>query len=47
MFFQVTRRAWARNDNAEHVIKKAQDENPNLKVTMPNHSDDALIDGLF
>lgn len=43
----VSRRAWGRNANAEHVIAKAQEVNPNLKVTMPNHCDDNLLDGLF
>jgi urocanate hydratase len=43
----VSRRAWGRNANAEHVIEKAQQVNPNLKVTMPNHADDNLLDGLF
>ena len=43
----IARRNWARNPEAIFAIKRAMDENPNLKVTLPNHADDELIDGLF
>jgi urocanate hydratase len=43
----ITRRSWARNDNAMFTIQRAMDENPDLKVTMPNLVDDDLLEGLF
>ncbi len=43
----ISRRSWARNEGAVFAIKRAMDENPNLKVTLPNFADDNLIDGLF
>ena len=42
----VSRRAWARNDNAEFAIKRAMEQNPKLKVTLVNHVDDELLDKL-
>jgi len=33
----VTRRAWAQNENAEETIKKAMEDDPNLRITLPNH----------
>ncbi len=32
----IARRSWARNDEAIFAIKRAMDENPGLKVTLPN-----------
>lgn len=32
----IARRSWARNDEAIFAIKRAMDENPDLKVTLPN-----------
>jgi urocanate hydratase len=43
----IARRSWARNEPALFAIKRAMEENPNLKVTLPNFADDRLIDGLF
>ena len=43
----ISRRSWARNEGAVFAIKRAMDENPNLKVTLPNFADDNLINGLF
>ncbi len=43
----IARRGWARNESALFAIKRAMEENPNLKVTLPNITDDKLIDGLF
>lgn len=41
----VARRAWARNKGAEFAIERAMELEPNLKITMPQHADDSLIDG--
>lgn len=43
----ISRRSWARNDGAIFAIKRAMQENPQLKVTLPNLADDQLIDQLF
>jgi len=43
----IARRSWARNGPAMFAIKRAMQENPNLKVTLPNFADDHLIDELF
>ena len=43
----IARRSWARNESAVFAIKRAMQENPNLKITLPNFADDRLIDGLF
>ena len=43
----IARRSWARNESAVFAIKRAMEENPNLKITLPNFADDRLIDGLF
>jgi urocanate hydratase len=43
----ISRRSWARNDGAMFAINRAMENNPNLKVTMPNIADDKLIDSLF
>src|SRR5690554_3840073 len=39
----ISRRSWARNDEAIFAIKRAMDNNPNLKVTLPNFVDDTLF----
>lgn len=39
----IARRSWARNDEAIFAIKRAMNENPNLKVTLPNKVDDSLL----
>ncbi|HEX7584910.1 MAG TPA: urocanate hydratase [Prolixibacteraceae bacterium] len=43
----IARRSWARNEPAMFAIKRAMQENPNLKVTLPNLTDEKLIDKLF
>jgi urocanate hydratase len=43
----ISRRSWARNEPAMFAIKRAMQENPNLKVTLPNLTNDRLIDDLF
>lgn len=43
----ISRRNWARNEGAVFAIKRAMEQNPNLKVTLPQFADDDLIDGLF
>ena len=42
----ISRRSWARNEGAVFAIKRAMEIEPNLKVTLPNNVDDALIDSL-
>ncbi|MCR9012892.1 urocanate hydratase [Gabonibacter chumensis] len=43
----ISRRSWARNEGAIFAIKRAMENNPNLKVTLPNLADDRLIESLF
>jgi urocanate hydratase len=43
----ISRRAWARNDEAVFAIKRAMEENPALTVTLPNKVEDSLLNGLF
>ena len=43
----ISRRSWARNDEAVFAIKRAMEQTPELKVTLPNFADDKLVDGLF
>ncbi len=43
----ISRRGWARNKGAVLAIERAMEQNPNLKVTLPNIVADGLIDGLF
>lgn len=43
----ISRRSWARNDEAVFAIKRAMEAEPNLKVTLPNFADDDLISKLF
>jgi len=39
----ISRRSWARNDEAIFAIKRAMESQPLLKVTLPNKVDDALL----
>lgn len=39
----IARRNWARNKGAIFAIKRAMEEEPNLKVTIPNSVDDTLF----
>ncbi len=43
----ISRRSWARNNEAMFAIKRAMKSNPQLKVTLPNLTDKNLIDNLF
>jgi urocanate hydratase len=43
----ISRRGWARNEGALFAIKRAMEETPELKVTLPNLTDDELIDRYF
>lgn len=39
----ISRRNWARNKGATFAIKRAMEQEPNLKVTLPNNVDDTLF----
>ncbi|PHK25447.1 urocanate hydratase [Nostoc linckia z15] len=39
----IARRSWARNEEAVFAIKRAMDNEPLLKVTLPNLVDDSLL----
>jgi urocanate hydratase len=39
----IARRSWARNDEAVFAIKKAMEEEPLLRVTLPNMVDETLL----
>jgi len=43
----LARRSWARNEGAEISIEKEMVRSPGLKITMPNHTDNNLLDNLF
>jgi urocanate hydratase len=43
----IARRSWARTEPAMFAIQRAMQENPNLIVTLPNLTDEKMIDGLF
>ncbi|MGV6832450.1 MAG: urocanate hydratase [bacterium] len=40
----IARRSWARNEEAIFAIKRAMQQEPNLKVTLPNIVDSDLLD---
>ncbi len=40
----ISRRSWARNEGAIFAIKRAMEVEPNLKITLPNHVDDNLLE---
>ena len=40
----IARRAWARNEGAEFAIARAMKAEPRLRVTMPTHAEDALVE---
>ena len=40
----IARRSWARNKEAMETAKRAMDTNPDLIITMPNLTDDTLIE---
>jgi urocanate hydratase len=43
----IARRSWARNEGAMFAIKRAMQEEPGLKVTLPSLVDDSLLNHLF
>ena len=43
----ISRRSWARNDEAVFAIKRAMETEPLLKVTIPNYADDDLINSIY
>lgn len=43
----IARRSWARNKEAIFAIKRAMQQDPGLKITLPNITDDSLLEGLF
>ena len=43
----IARRSWARNESAVFAIKRAMQENPNLKITLPNLTDEKMMNQLF
>jgi len=43
----ISRRSWARNEEAIFAIKRAMQAEPLLKVTLPNVADDSILEGLF
>ncbi len=43
----ISRRSWARNDNARFAIQREMERTPNLKVTIPNLVDDTILESLF
>lgn len=51
LFFDVnngiSRRSWARNDEAIFAIKREMERTPELKVTLPNKVDDTVLNDLF
>ncbi len=43
----IARRSWARNPEAIFAIKRAMEQEPRLKVTLPNVADEGLVEGMF
>jgi urocanate hydratase len=43
----ISRRSWARNEEAVFAIKRAMEANPELKVTLPNFAKDDILEDLF
>ncbi len=43
----IARRSWARNEGAMHAIRRAMDQNPKLKVTMPAIVEETILENLF
>ncbi|MCB0389253.1 MAG: urocanate hydratase, partial [Winogradskyella sp.] len=42
----ISRRSWARNNEAIFAIKRAMEVEPNLKITLPNLVDEKLLNSL-
>ncbi len=43
----ISRRAWARNPHALSTLKRTMEAYPELRVTLPEEADDALLNNLF
>ena len=43
----ISRRGWARNEGAQKAIKRAMQQEPNLKITLSNIVDDDIINRLY
>ena len=43
----IARRSWARNDEAMWTFKRAMDNDPDLRVTMPNIVDESILENIF
>ncbi len=43
----ISRRSWAQNKPAKFAVQQAMKENPDLRVTLPNEADDALLEELL
>jgi urocanate hydratase len=43
----ISRRSWARNEGAIFAIKRAMEQEPKLKVTIPELVEADVLDGLF
>jgi urocanate hydratase len=43
----IARRSWARNEEAIFAIKRAMEDEPKLRVTLPNRADDDIVEGAF
>ena len=43
----IARRSWARNDEAIFAIKRAMEDEPNLRVTLPNIVNETLLDNFL
>ncbi len=43
----ISRRSWARNEGAIFAIKRAMEDNPQLKVTIPHLANDQLIEDIY
>jgi len=43
----IARRSWARNDEAIFTAKRAMEQNPDLKITIPNIAEDQVIMDAF
>lgn len=43
----VARRSFSGNDNAEYTMNEILSQNPNMKVTLPIHCDESILESLF
>ncbi len=43
----IARRSWARNKEAIFTARRAMNENPELKITLPNEADESVIEKCF